>query len=356
MKNILKSIKAATFFHTATWMLLIAITYFVGLQVYEGDNLLGFTARFLGNFSLFIATFYLFFSLLVPKVLRRRWWLFLLMGIGLYLVFFVLRHYIDHVIFEFDPSKRHYALFEDMPKHRVETRLTGGLILYVFWAGIAVFVRLLIDWFRDEKLKIELKNQQLNSELAYLRSQVNPHFLFNTLNNIYALAYKKSEDTPAAIMKLSSMMRYMLYETNIQKVSLDKEIEHLNNYIELQKLRRKEQDWVDFQLHGDVSTKVIAPLLLVPLLENAFKHSTPKSRIEMRLEVNANHLQFYITNEFSPHEPKDAVGGVGLQNIKRRLQLIYPEAHQMEIRQLDGRFEVNLHIELNPAEVATHLV
>ena len=226
----------------------------------------------------------------------------------------------------------------------------GGLFImrftvYTFWCALAVFVRLLVDWFRAERQRMELSNQQLQSELAYLRSQVNPHFLFNTLNNIYALAYKKSEHTAEAVLKLSSMMRYMLYEANEERVSLAKEVDNLHSFIALQKLRSRQQELVNFEIEGDIEHKEIAPLLLIPLVENAFKHGNfLHSLIYIQLTVQREQLTFRIKNHYTLQQQKDPAGGVGLLNIRRRLELLYPNRHQMDIKKDETTFEVILKI------------
>ncbi len=142
----------------------------------------------------------------------------------------------------------------------------------------AILIRFMINWFESQKLRDELINQQQASELALMRSQINPHFLFNTLNNIYSLVYRKSEEAPEAVMKLSSIMRYMLHDSASQKVPLEKEIEYLKSFIELQNLRIKQPDFVSLKLDGNIAGRNIAPMLLISFVENAFKHGSKEPR------------------------------------------------------------------------------
>ena len=174
-----------------------------------------------------------------------------------------------------------------------------------------------------------MMNQSQASELALLRSQVNPHFLFNTLNNIYSLVCKKSPDAPEAIMKLSSIMRYMLYDANTDIVLLEKEIEYLESFIELQKLRIRHTDFVELRIEGVVGNKTIAPMLLIPFVENAFKHGSkigPLPGIRIHLIAAPHQMIFEVTNHLKKNllGTKDTIGGIGLQNIKRRLEILYP--------------------------------
>lgn len=209
-------------------------------------------------------------------------------------------------------------------------------------------MRLLVDWFKSERQQMELKNRQLSSELAYLRAQVNPHFLFNTLNNIYSLAYTKSDNTPEAILKLSGMMRYMLYEANEERVLLEKEIQNLSSFIDLQKLRSRKQDLVDFTIEGNPEGQEIAPLLLIPLVENAFKHgNTRQAAVKVLLIAHQEKLQFRVSNlRQQQEEVTDTAGGLGLSNIKRRLELLYPGRHRLDVRQDEEQFEVSMTIDL----------
>ena len=212
----------------------------------------------------------------------------------------------------------------------------------------AVLIRYMIDWFDAQKLKDELINQRQSSELALLRSQVNPHFLFNTLNNIYSLVYKKSDEAPAAVMKLSRIMRYMLYDATSEKVLLEKELEYLRSFIELQELRINQQGYVELTIEGDIENRTIAPMLLIPFVENAFKHGGKNQTpgIIIRLFVDPQKIQFHVINIKKRNllARNDEVGGIGLQNIKRRLDLLYFGKHELQIEDGQEMFKVNLVI------------
>jgi ligand-binding sensor domain-containing protein len=206
--------------------------------------------------------------------------------------------------------------------------------------------------FQAKQLKTELAHYNQSSEIALLRSQVNPHFLFNTLNNIYSLVYQKSDDAPTAVMKLSEIMRYMLYDANTDKVPLEKEINYLKSFIELQVLRLKNRDCVDFTVTGTIYGKTIAPMLFIPFVENAFKHGNKRSEnpcIIINLAINENHILFDIENQYQKNDPinKDKTGGIGLANVRRRLELLHPGTHKLEIENLDGKFHVTLDLTLH---------
>ena len=224
------------------------------------------------------------------------------------------------------------------------------LRLVVVTGIYAILIRFMINMFEAQKLRDELINQRQAGELALLKSQVNPHFLFNTLNNIYSLVYNKSDEAAEAVMKFSSIMRYVLYEAPDEKVLLDKEIEYLKNYIELQKLRYRQPGIVKFEIKGVTEGISIAPMLLIPFIENAFKHGSKdkKPAVLINLATEEKTIIFNVIN-YTGKNQKQAVNhisGIELSNIKRRLELIYPGKHVLDLREEDGRYKVNLLIKL----------
>jgi len=219
-------------------------------------------------------------------------------------------------------------------------------IIYTIYA---LLIRFAIGWFESQKIRNDLILQTRTSELALLRSQVNPHFLFNTLNNIYSLVYQKSENAPAAVMKLSSIMRYMLYDATTDKVLLEKEIEYLQSFIELQKLRIRDRDFVDLHISGVTEGRTIAPMLLIPFVENAFKHCSKTGErpgIKIMLDTDPKCIRFTVSNRVKndPSANKDTVGGIGINNIRRRLNLLYPSKHVLHFSQSESFFIVDLII------------
>jgi two-component system LytT family sensor kinase len=216
---------------------------------------------------------------------------------------------------------------------------------------VAFAYRLLIGWFQQEKIRKELQNQKLQAELSFLKLQVNPHFLFNALNNIYSLAViENSERTGNSILKLSELIRYMLYEKEDaeNKVSLDKEIRHINSYIDLEKLRHPKGLYVNFSIEGETYDKKIAPLLLFPLIENAFKHGVlndPQKPIDILFKIDDHQLNFCLSN-FNNDYIKDQVGGIGIPNVQKRLDLLYGNRYTIDIKKTAEQFFVNLRLPL----------
>jgi LytS/YehU family sensor histidine kinase len=211
----------------------------------------------------------------------------------------------------------------------------------------AILIRFLINAIESQKLKDELINQRQASELALLKSQINPHFLFNTLNNIYSLVYTKSEEAPEAVMKFSSIMRYVLNDANAESVPLEKEIEYIRSYIELQKLRVKQQDFVSFRVEGNIDA-TIAPMLLIPFIDNAFKHGSRNHQpgIDIQLYAENHFIRFEISNYLRKHPQttEGQISGIEVSNIRRRLELMYPNRYELAIREENDQFRVVLTI------------
>ncbi|MEI7897376.1 MAG: histidine kinase [bacterium] len=216
--------------------------------------------------------------------------------------------------------------------------------------ALSTSVRITMEWFKNERQKKEMEAEKLSSELAFLKSQVNPHFLFNILNNICSLARKKSDETENAIIKLSQIMRYMLQDSKDEKVSLEKEVEYLHSYIELQQLRLPDVVKVDFTTEGRSGLCSIEPLLLIPFVENAFKHGVSyqeSSEITIRLVCRHQELLFTVENRIAKHTDNsiEQGSGIGLKNVMRRLELLYPGKHHLKISDDRNQYKVELVIQ-----------
>jgi hypothetical protein len=197
--------------------------------------------------------------------------------------------------------------------------------------------------------KEQLEKQAVESELYYLKSQINPHFLFNTLNNIHTLVYKQAPTAPDAVMQLASLMRYMIYESNAPTVPLARELAYLQDYVSLQQLRYKQRPVVHLTIEGDTETCHIAPLLFIHLIENAYKHSPASLNpgdIKVRVEVEEGILTFSVQNPVgkNPVHTFEEPGGIGLPNVQKRLALLYPGQHSLEIQNTGESFSILLKI------------
>jgi hypothetical protein len=222
----------------------------------------------------------------------------------------------------------------------------GMLMIY----AASTTIGLIIKWQDSEKLRAETEKEKLYAELSYLKQQVNPHFLFNALNNIYSLSLSKSDLTTNAVLKLSSILRYMLYETNKKQVPLKDELDIISNYLDLQKLRLTEKVKVDYRITGNTRHYLIEPLLLLPLIENAFKYGADNmhpSFINIHIRIARDNLSLDVSNTIVQRPAKnDNDNGIGIRNTQRRLELMYAGKHTFTMSEQDDIFDVHLSIKL----------
>ncbi len=248
-----------------------------------------------------------------------------------------------------------YMKFAAHPLTRSELiqNLNWYFLINFFVAGASSIVKIVADWARQIRERQELENRTMQSELRFLKSQVNPHFLFNTLNNLYALTLKKSDDAPEIVIKLSEMMRYMLYDCNEKQVPLGKEISYIQNYLDLERLRQSKGADIRFEVEGEVSDQQIAPLMFIPFLENSFKHGLTNTLsagfVHIRLSVFGHRISFFIENtkpDTKPVQDRKRSGGIGLVNVRRRLQLLYPGKYDLSIKDNPNTYSVMLEMDL----------
>lgn len=217
--------------------------------------------------------------------------------------------------------------------------------IFLFWAVVffSLLLRIRTRWLQSEK-------EKLSAELSYLKAQINPHFLFNSLNSIYSLAIQKSDSTSEAVQKLSSMMRYILSEATSDFVPLQKELEYIRNYIELQRLRFGDDFQIRYNIHGNYQNKKIAPLILISFIENAFKYginAEEETNIIIDIGIKGNELDMMVMNNIVTVNINDEnKSGIGLENTMSRLQLVYPNAHNIFIKDDGKQYTVNLHMNI----------
>lgn len=276
---------------------------------------------------------------LIPKILDKKgttayFWLLIL-----FILIFATWHR-----FVGDWVKSYQGIVDKHPR-----KVLWSFIPIVFVAAISTGYGLFNYVVKEEQLKQEKQQERLQSELSFLRSQISPHFIFNILNSIVYLIRSKSELAEPVTIKLSELMRYMLYESENAQIPLEKELSYLKNYIELQKVRFEEDVEINLNTEGEATTQLIEPMLMIPFVENAFKHGVGmvlNPIIDVSLKTTEKELFFTVKNKIAPEtrEDKDSSSGIGLKNVNRRLELLYPNAHRLEIQNKDGWFIVNLHL------------
>lgn len=308
--------------------------------------------NFIIRFIIFFLVAYSFLFYVVPLSKKPKKYIYWLSFAGVLIFWFLLQTTILTLIFsnyQYIPGKMDHS-FMGLAMRYYSSYLLFLCAFISFYYFVDIY-----DQQKSLKKLQQYKTQKIALESSFLKSQVNPHFLFNTLNNIYALSMKKSEQTKVIIERLESLLHYMLYECKADVVPLENEFTFTDSYIALEKLRHKEdQCTVTVEINGDVGRKKIAPLLLINFLENAFKHgaksSFGKSWINLNIDITEDTIHFRLQNS----KPFNMVGqpiseykgGIGLANVKRRLEILYPERHQLAITNLKDRFEIDLSIDL----------
>jgi sensor histidine kinase YesM len=352
-----KSKKVTVLIHVLGWGMLGTVLLLLSPLSWRVDIPVQYWWKqiFLG--SLLSIIFYVNLLVLVPKfLLEGKLYMYLLiLFIGL-IFYFGLIIYFENIIHL--PEIMHQTFRPDKP-YKASGRWVFGdvfhLMLFLLSLGISTSVASVQKWQKDDAIRKEVDRQRINTELSYLKAQINPHFFFNTLNNIYALTNLDVKKAQEALLKLSRMMRYVLYENQKDETLLSKEINFINNYIELMKMRLTPNVKLNIQVDEPKEDLVIAPMLLLPFLENCFKHgvsSQKESEILIKLEVMGETLFFETRNHIfplHPDSPEAQENGIGLVNTKRRLSLLYPEKHRLKfgIDDANEEYWVSLTIDLS---------
>ena len=292
---------------------------------------------------IFILTFYLNYLFLLPFTFKPfKWTKALISIVGLFAFFIVLRYLIE--------QKLTVALF-DTQNYYDNFSLAFYILDNIYYGSFPIiassFLWIIIFVIRLLHYNQQIIEEQKNTEIKFLKAQINPHFIFNTLNNIYSMVYFKSDKSLPAIEKLSQIMRFTTYESQKEKIKLSEEINYIKAYIELEQLRHEEQYTVNLDLPSNETHVEIPPYILSPFVENALKHgkATVENPIEIKLTRTKTTLNFVVKNEISTNK-KDKLGGIGLENLKKRLELYYPKSHNLELSETDNVFIAQLEIQL----------
>ena len=330
--------------HIVCWILLFLLPSLFRPAEEDTDKIRtvaerGFFYLYICNFLCWICLFYVNSRLLIPRLIYTRRYIKYGLSLIPLFVFLSLINWLGYELFA--PVHYNYRGF-----------LAFFLLPCLFILSSSTAITMFQNRLQTDRLQQQKETENLKTELAFLRSQVSPHFMFNVLNNMVVLARKKSDALEPSLFKLSTLMRYMLYETDEKKVPLEREVEYLNSYIDLQLQRFGKK--VDLHLHMEDIDKacLIEPMLLIPFVENAFKHGTGfKERGDIRIELKARdrRLEFRVSNyhDQSMQHPKDSTSGIGLQNVRRRLDLLYRDQYSLQITDKENSFCVLLTIHLH---------
>ncbi len=320
--------------HLSIWIGIIFISSLIVFKV--RDTLLYDKYAEIGFYILF---FYINYIFLVPRLLLKKKNLY-------YFISVVILFLVSLII-----------LPEIFPPIRKINHPSGKEILYIRKAItlLALLIsgtmfRIFTEWSKNENVKKEIESQKTVAELQLLKNQLNPHFLFNSLNSIYSLTSKKSNDAPEAVITLSELLRYMLYRTNDDFVKLNNELDYIQNYLKLQRLRIANNENVTLNIHGNITNQKIRPLLLISFIENAFKYGTDfkgNTMVDIDIYIDKNEFKFNCINLIGNSKKDDDNSGIGLKNTKERLELLYPEKHELIVENDGEYFKLFLTLNLD---------
>ncbi|WP_286971782.1 sensor histidine kinase [Flavobacterium sp. UBA4854] len=293
-------------------------------------------------FIVFIMTFYFHYLIVMKTVFKAFNWKRLFAGFFVsYLVFTFLRFFFEQIITKLLFDRVNYTNINFLNYMLDNLHYSSMSIILSSFLWFVIYSIRLLEY---NKLILE---ENKNTEIKFLKAQINPHFVFNTLNNIYSMVYFQSDKSLAAIDKLSKIMRFTTYESQKEKIKLADEVEYIKAYIELEELRHQENLLVDFNVEIKNELEEIPPYILSPLVENALKHGAVSNSesIKIELKVLENHLNFKVKNRIGTQK-KDSLGGIGLDNLQKRLQIHYPKKHKLRIMNNENHFTAELEIDL----------
>jgi len=324
--------------HLSVWLTIVII---ISLIIYKEIDILSFNQ--LSKIGFYIVFFYINYLVLVPKLLlKKKMFKYFISALLLMIVYIFLFPEI------FPANRINKPPFgKKLPFFLFYIRNALALIILLFSGTL---IRIFTVWSENEKKKNEIESQKAVTELQLLKNQLNPHFLFNSLNSIYSLTTKKSNDAPEAVITLSELLRYMLYQTNSDFVLLEKELVYIQNYLKLQRLRIANNENVTLNIHGNITNQKIRPLLLISFIENAFKYGTDfkgNTMVDIDIYVDKNKFKFNCINLIGNSKKDDNSSGIGLKNSKERLELLYPEKHELIVENDGNYFKLLLTLNLD---------
>lgn len=331
--------------HLLIWLALGVINYLPDFLIL-GTYTYGFPLTYIG----YLLLFYFNYLFLVPRLLlRQRIYLYVISAALLVTVSVFFGYKMEPMTSPLHVLRDSFSDLEISPLFKTLT-IMRILVINLAFLIVGTTIRLYKDWVKNKIREKDIQQQKALSELEFLKNQLNPHFLFNSLNSIYSLAQKKSPHAPEAIIALSELMRYMLYETNHRTVLLEKELNYIQRYIQLQRLRLMDSTGVKLTIKGDITNQRIKPLILISFIENAFKHGVNakgNSVVDISVSIHENQLNFSCSNFLKNAPNKNKYSGIGLKNSRMRLELLYPDAHTFQVIEEGDTFIVHLTLNLD---------
>jgi two-component system, LytTR family, sensor kinase len=326
--------------HIALWLLLYAAWHYFRYQDYPANTAAWITFIKVADLAVMV---YITNYLLIPYLLyRKKYILFSIVFIAMVFSCSICKMYVEEKLFG-TPG------FFDL-NTRFKARVYDNIIPHFLLVSTGAAFKLLIDYARSQKRLGDMSREKAETELQFLKSQINPHFLFNSLNSIYFLIDKQNTTARKTLLQFSDLLRYQLYDCNAATIEIEKELSYLKDYVKLQEIRSNHNFEITVEEHENMKGFRITPLLLIPFVENAFKHishhTDKKNFIHMKMEKQNSFFQFNLMNSKDNHKSTDLQSGIGLANVKRRLELLYPGKHHLKIEDSSEIYTVQLNLDV----------
>lgn len=329
--------------HIFFWGLTIFFHGYTRLWLFNKADETQFLIEVVFRNALLAGVIYLNLLVIIPRFMEaKKYFTGILLMLGSLALYGVLKSFHDGHLYG--------VVLGDLSKKGIESHLFYNLSIVTFYFIFATALHLSKEWYLQRELIRKIEIEKLNTELEYLKAQINPHFLFNSINTIYFQIDKQNASARETLNKFSEMLRYQLYECNGHEIPVEREIGYLKNYVELQRLRKDENYTIEFSCSPELINFKLPPLLLLPFIENAFKHvshfSDKKNVIKVELSKTGNLFRLTVFNTKDNPQKVSENGGIGLKNVKRRLELLYKDRYLLDVVNVNEKFEVTLELKI----------
>lgn len=345
LKNIFRNFKIPKRYHVIFWL-----TYFLFNFIRWGSYFNDYWYSLKSNlieFPLHILISYFVLYYLIPKFLiKKKYPIFFILFLSSLLFLYLIRTGLNYLLV----SKNIWPEAGGLQNAFTFNHIIAVTLGELYVIALVSAIKLTYDWISEKRKNDELQKIQLRTELNFLKSQIQPHFFFNTLNNLYALVIEKSPNAPDVVLKLSEIMQYVLYEVKESKIGLLKEINYIYSYLELEKLRYGDKIKSCLEIEGNIDEIEIPPLLFLPFIENCFKHGTKNNediKVDIHFEIKDNFLFFTVENTFHTNEEELVKHGIGIENVQRRLHLLFQNDFILKTKIKKNKFKVFLKIPIS---------
>ena len=327
--------------HILFWVLTIGFHAYTKLHLVDKANVFQFALEIFIRNALLAGIIYFNLWIVIPRLTQGKAFPWIVASLGSLVFYTVAKGLHDAYVYGY--------VIGDAERTDLSHSAFYNFSIMLFYLAFATTLYLSKQWYVQREILRQVQLEKLTTELEYLKGQVNPHFLFNSINTIFFQIDRHNQEARETLGKFSDMLRYQLYECNGSHIAIEKELAYLKSYVDLQRLRRNENDMINFTIADELQGFSLPPMLLIPFIENAFKHVSSytdrENQVRIALDRSDNTIMLSVANTTHTHTPTTA-HGIGLKNVKRRLELLFPNQHVLEIQRTSGHYKVNLTLKI----------